>query len=198
MASSNSLAAACQSLIRFLNRCFDDAEPVADSNTTAVLANTLDLRDFGNGTRALPALTVFLCRVDFNKATRAAWSARGHLDGRAHLPLDLHVLLTPWAVNALDECRVLGRAMQCLEETPILSGPILHPGGDWDPVDSLQIVLEEVSTEAVMRTFDSLPLDYRLSVPYVMRVLRIDGRETHQAPAVTSAVTRWRPEVEVS
>ena len=105
-----------------------------------------------------PMLSIFLYRVDFNKAMRAGWSGVGSLDGRSHLPLDLHFLLTAWAANAEFELRILGRAMQCLETYPSLSGPLLA-GPSWATGDSVQVVLEEISTEAVMRTFDSLPYD---------------------------------------
>ncbi len=118
---------------------------------------------------------------------RAAWAGATERDGRAHLGLDLHYLITPWADNAVDEHRILGRAMQCLDSTPILSGPLLHSSGDWDAGEAIQIVLEEVSNEAVMRMFDSLPTEYRLSVPYVARVMRLDGRvAAPEGPAITA------------
>ena len=77
--------------------------------------------------------------------------------------------------------------MQCLESTPGFSGPLLHSSGEWDSEESIQIALEEISTEAVMRTFDSLPTDYRLSVPYLARVMRLDGRiATPERPVITA------------
>jgi hypothetical protein len=41
----------------------------------------------------------------------------------------------------------------------------------------VQICLEDLSTEDLMRTFDSLPLDYKLSIPYVARITVIHGQE---------------------
>ena len=146
--------------------------------------------DFDPNSEAIgtPALSIFLYRVDFNKTMRAAWSAVGHRDGRAHLPLDLHFLMTAWGSNAQEEHTIIGRTLQTLELTPILSGPLLYDIAQWDPNDAIQLVLEEISTEAVMRTFDSLPTDYRLSIPYIARVIRIDG-ERHAAPPVLDAIT---------
>ena len=120
---------------------------------------------------------------------RAAWAGVGAQDGRARLPLDLHFLITPWADNAEDEQAILGRAMQCLDSTPILSGPLLHPSGEWQVNEAVNLVMDEISTEAVMRTFDSLPTDYRISVPYIARVVRLDGRQAHAAPPVTTVIT---------
>ena len=53
--------------------------------------------------------------------------------------------------------------------------------------DNVQLVLEDVSTEALMRTFDSLPGDYRLSIPYVARVVRIDTLADDLPPPVIDA-----------
>jgi hypothetical protein len=54
------------------------------------------------------------------------------------------------------------------------------------------VIMEEISTEAVMRTFDSLPTDYRLSVPYIARIVRIDSRAAHPEVPVTTLITGKR------
>jgi hypothetical protein len=188
MADFTAIAAVGKSLERYLSACFlEEPAPVPGKTTRAALIRT---EDFDASPRIIPAtaLSIFLYRVDFNKTMRAAWSAVGSLDARAHLPTDLHYLLTPWAENAEYEHRILGRAMECLESTPILSGPLLHPLAAWAANETIQVMLEEISTEAVMRIFDSLPQDYKLSVPYLARVVRVDGRHAAPAPAVTEAV----------
>ena len=188
MASFAAISAAAKSLERLLNRAFAEEQPVSDTiKTRAVLVRTNDF-DKSVVAQAIgsPALSVFLYRVEFNPTVRAAWSAAGSHRGLAHAPLDLHFLLTPWADNAEHELRVLGRAVQCLEETPSLSGPLLHPDGAWAPNESVQVVPEELSVEAVMRTFDSLPTDYRLSVAYVARVVRVDSRVPEPLRPVTA------------
>lgn len=65
---------------------------------------------------------------------------------------------------------------------------MLHSSGGWDAGESIQLVLEEISTEAVMRMFDSLPTDYRLSVPYIARVMRLDGRVAAPEGPVVAAI----------
>ena len=186
MAGFECIAAAGRSIERLINACFQEVDPVPDSTTRpkAFLIRSDDFHAPGQPESEiqLPGLSIFLYRVDFNKTTRAGWSAVGSVEGRAYLPLDLHYLVTPWAANAEYEHRILGRAMQCLEQHASLSGPLLAPFGGWSPGDSVQVILEEISTEAVMRTFDSLPHDYKLSVPYVARVVRLDG--LHAAPPV--------------
>lgn len=200
MAGFTGIAAAGKSIEMLLNACFEDFQPLQPvppgKKTKAVLVRTIDFSpDKVSNSIGSPALSIFLYRVDFNKVMRAAWSAASEQDGRSHLGLDLHYLITPWAENAEDEHRILGRAMQCIETTPILGGPLLHSSGEWDADESIQLVLEEVSTEAVMRMFDSLPTDYRLSVPYIARVMRLDGRVVTPEGPVVTAITGAVPTI---
>jgi hypothetical protein len=204
MAGFAGIAAVGKSIERLLNAAFEEEQQevnqqrwlVPNKKTKAVLVRTADFEENAIGTSiGSPALSIFLYRVDFNKMMRAAWSAVGSQNGLAHLPLDLHFLVTAWADNAEFEHRILGKAMQCLETTPILSGPLLYPSlfTNWAPNESIQIVLEEISTEALMRTFDSLPTDYRLSVPYIARITRLDSRQASLDPPVMIAITGLIP-----
>ncbi len=172
---------------------FLDVKPVQGKTTQAFVVRTEDLDVTRQGAFLQPpALSILLYRVDFNKAMRAAWSAVASQDGRARLPLDLHLLVTPWAENAEYEYRILGAAMQCLESTPILAGPLLDPEGSWAVGDALQVCLEDISTENLMRLFDSLPLDYKLSVAYLVRLVRLDERKAHPDPPVTQLAMRTK------
>jgi uncharacterized protein DUF4255 len=196
MADFAAIAAALRSIERLLNAAFQDEQPVPNQKTHAVLARTTDFTEtLLSANIGSPALSIFLYRVDFNKTMRAAWSAVGFQDGLGHLALDLHLILTAWADNAEFEYRIIGKAMQCLETTPILAGPLLDLSTRWMPNESVQVVLEEVSTEAIMRTFDSLPTDYRLSIPYIARIVRVDSRIPVETPPVTTLVTGLTTEV---
>jgi hypothetical protein len=197
VAGFRSVSATGRSLRRLLELRFRDEEPITGTATSVAIVRTEDLDPANLPTLvARPALTIFLYRVDFNKTMRAAWSGVGLNDGRSHLALDLHFLLTAWADNAENEHLILGRALQAIEDTPILAGPLLMQASDWAANESLQLVLEDIDTEALMRIFDSLPVEYRLSVPYVARVTRIDGRRlpaNQRDPDVITAVVGARP-----
>jgi hypothetical protein len=188
------IAAVGRSLERLLEfHLAQDPPPIDDATTHAALVRTEDLRALDNGDAEMfvhpPVLALFLYRVDVNGTMRAAWSGVAHQEGRAHLPLDLHYLLIPWAANALYECRILGRTMQALEDVPILSGPLLDPAAQWMPCEAVQVCYDPLSTEDTMRVFDSLPVDFKLCLSYVARVVRIDGRiDTGDVP-VTAVTT---------
>ncbi len=192
MAGYDCIAALGLSVERLLAASFKGTgDPIPNSAKKAkvALVRTEDFDVSSTSTAiAPPTLSIYVYRVDFNKTTRAGWSAVGALDGRGHLPLDVHFLITAWADNAEYEMRILGRAMQVLESTPTLAGPLLVAGAGWAPNETVQVVMEEISTEAVMRTYDSLPHDYKLSIPYVARVVRLDTGPVH-VPEVASRIT---------
>jgi hypothetical protein len=198
MATFECIAATARSFVRLVNAAFDELNPLPEGSPTprAVLIRSDDLEapDDEVGGITSPGLSILLYRVEVNKTVRSGWSAVGSANGRAHLPLDLHFLVTPWASNADYELRILGRTMQCMEEHPSLSGPLLD-GAGWAPGDSVQLVLDEVSTETVMRTFDSLPHDFKLSVTYVARVVRLDSLRTAPPRDVEEVVRGIRAEV---
>jgi hypothetical protein len=191
MAGFKSISAVGLSIERLLNTCFDADKALFNKTPKAVLVRT---NDFETGVAANPvlvppALSIFPYRVEVNRTMRGAWASVGSLDGRIHLPLDLHFLITPWDENCEYELDILGRAMECLESTPILSGRLLLPSGAWAPLEGVQVVLDDVPSDSIFRTFDSLSAHFRLSVPYVARVLRIDGRTSTLAPEVATVVT---------
>ncbi len=200
MAGSTSIAAVSLSLRELLNRCFTELDAI-DPNAfralpTARIVRTEDFGELGTTASSLirfPSLAIFCYRVDVNRTMRAPWSGVAHHDGEIHLPLDIHFLLTPFDSDAEGEMRILGATMQCLEQHPILSGPRLHPLGDWSASEAIQLINEDLITEDVLRTFDTLPTNFRLSVSYVARVARIDAPDEPDHPDVVTAVSGLVP-----
>jgi hypothetical protein len=192
MAGFRAIAATGKSLEHILNAAFTADEPVENKSTKAALVQTDDFDSTNGATISTPGLSVFLYRVEVDKTMRAAWAGVGHLDGSAHLPIDLHYLLTAWADNAEHEHQIIGRAMQCLEGLPILGGPVLNATGDWAPNEIVQLSAEDLGIDTVTRTFDALEAHFRLSVGYLARVVRIDGVAPAD-PTVTSVIVGKTP-----
>jgi hypothetical protein len=93
----------------------------------------------------------------------------------------LHFLMIAIADTALGENSLMGWGFQQLAITPILGADrmaaqaLALPGQtlDWDDSDDVQIATEELTREELMRIWDTLPLKYRLTVPYVVRGVRV-------------------------
>lgn len=194
MGSFRSIAAVGRSIERLLQRGFDQEDP-AGGGTTATLVQTDDFAADSDAI-GMPALSIFLYRVDIDRTTRSTWSAAGHYGGAGQVAVNLHYLLTPWALNADHAHRILGHAIAQLEANPILAGPTLDPLGDFAPNEEVQLVSGEITTEEIMRTFDSLPTDYRLSMPYLARVVRIESAPARPDTPATVVEVGGRPSVE--
>jgi hypothetical protein len=187
VAGFGSIAAVGKSLEMVLNAGFSAIPPIAGVTARALLIQSEDL-DPGSPVLIRPVLSLLLYRVDFNKTMRASWSAVGSVDGKAYLPVDLHYLFTAFADNADHEHRLIGRALQILEELGSLSGPLLHPDGDWSASEAVQLYLEDIPTDDLMRTFESLACDFRLSIPYIARIAVISGPAGDARPEVLTHV----------
>jgi hypothetical protein len=84
---------------------------------------------------------------------------------------------TPLAENSL-----MGWGFKQLAINPIIGADrmaaqaLALPGQaiNWDDADDVQVATEELTREELMRIWDTLPLKYSLTVPYVARGLRVE------------------------
>lgn len=93
---------------------------------------------------------------------------------RPELPVNLHLLLIAWCTHTEQEIEFLSTAIR------IIGGGLSFTSADlgladpsWGDEDSVQVLPEEMSTEDLMRLWDSLPGDYRLSAPYLVKTVRL-------------------------
>ena len=118
-----------------------------------------------------PAVTVCLYRVSLNEAMRNT-TQRLLPNGRLEvprLPLNLHFLLTPWAAEAEDEFKILGRVIRILHDYGDLRGAHLQ-GNSWEEDDSIQLSVESAPVDDIVRLWETTHLPYRLSALFVAHV----------------------------
>lgn len=176
MAGYKALAAAGRSIVNLLNRRF--VEVLDMPVPKAVLAGTVDFDEVNSSPTAViqyPALSVYCYRISVDRETRPGWSSVGYFDGIPRLPLRMHLLIAAWDTVVERELEILGLTAQILESEPIFTGPLLDPSGDWDPGDAIQVVPDDLALESMSEAFQALTTDYRLSLPYLARVIRLDG-----------------------
>lgn len=192
MAGHRALAAAGRSIVDLLNRRIGELLP-AGPRPTAVLAGTADFDEVNSSPVAViqsPAISVYCYKVSVDRETRPGWSAVASADGIPRIPLRMHLMIAAWDTVVESELEWLGLAAQILEGESILAGPLLHPSGDWAPGDVVQIVADDVALESLSEAFQALTTDYRLSLPYIVRVICIEGRRDEVAEPVTTVAAR--------
>jgi hypothetical protein len=126
-------------------------------------------------------VSLLLYRVDVDEARRNVESPAGTM-GRSStgwLGLELSYLLTVWgSQSAVGEQEMLQHCMEILQRFAILKGPQLDPKYAWEPEDALRVSLAAMNHEDLMRLWDGFDLPYQLSVPYLVRTVRLAPRES--------------------
>ena len=85
---------------------------------------------------------------------------------------------------SIRSCRTASRSW---EANAIVSNSLLDPAYTWEPDDALKVTIDALSHEDMMRLWDLLEPTYRLSVPYLVRTVKLTPVEQ---PAVPPVLTR--------
>jgi hypothetical protein len=139
-------------------------------------------------------VSLYLHRITTNEHFRAVTRLQNSPGEQPVLHLDLHYLMSYWDANAEGaeaEQKILIWTMQQMQSFPIFDTSILSlsttaPG--WDLTDSVQVIPADLSLTDILDIWDGLGPKYRLSVGYVVRVVRVDRAITPGMPVV---VTRF-------
>lgn len=104
---------------------------------------------------------------------------------RTSLGVELHYMLVVWGKNSPEgEQVMLGRCMRILDTQAVLTGPLLSPSYTWEPGVGLQVVMDSMETEDFLRLWDGFEGPPPLSVPYLVRTVRLTPVERVDAPMV--------------
>jgi Pvc16 N-terminal domain len=168
------------SVLTYLRNAYPDNLPSCEFHliSSGELAEDKDL-----GT----ALSLYLYRIGVNEHLRNRGPAHGPSDARGPLSLDLHYLLTVWAKSASEEQVILGWALRQLHTIPVLDVSSLSAEGGWHPGDVVHLIPAEISNEDMMRIWDAVIPSYRLSFPYIARVVLIDPERMEEGRPVVAA-----------
>jgi hypothetical protein len=106
--------------------------------------------------------------------------------GDAVLAVELHYLLAAWSSAPLEEQSILAWAMLELATHPLLDRSVLVGAGIWEPDETVQIVPETATDDALFRIWGALQTRYRLCTTFRARVIRIGYGATPTWPAVVA------------
>ena len=120
------------------------------------------------------AVTLYLYRMDIDKHSRNTPHPQHPKERPNPLPLSLYYLFIIWADTPLAENSIAAWLMSQMHQYPILDQSTLSSSGGWRPDDQVSIVPIEMTNEDLMRLWDAMTPTYRLSLPYLARVVRID------------------------
>ncbi len=143
-------------------------------------------------------LSLFLYRVTINEHLRNNPRMNAHSNVQIPLAVDLHYLLTVWADNVRAEHTILAWTMRQLYLYANLDTGSLGDEAEWSPDDYIRVSPTELTTEDMMRIWDSLKPSYRLSVTYRANVVRIDSDTQEDARPVLATRFSFTDEPDAS
>ena len=139
-----------------------------------------------------PLMTVFLYEVIEDPTARNRPRTRGDVPPdvalrRPPMALILRYLITPWSNDRVTDQRMLGRAMQALYDSAILSGPRLQ-GALAGTTEALKISMNQLNLEERTRIWHAVQKAYHVSLSYDVRVANLDSLVEELVRPVTSRV----------
>jgi hypothetical protein len=198
MANVKSIHSVCNSIAQFLHNAYE-AYPVpnGEPGTTMQDEYPCTFRVISSGELESNAdigtcLTLYLYRVLVNEHVRSLPLSRGSSDSLLPLSVDLHLLISVWADSAAAEQTICAWAMYQLHQHSIMDVSSLTEEGGWRNEDVVHIIPAELSNEDMMRIWDALAPNYRLSLSYIARVIRIDPEDSYTGLPVVA--TRYQYE----
>lgn len=128
-------------------------------------------------------LSLWLYRItenEFVKNMPASPEADPRRSRISPLALDLSYLITPFTTSGENDQILLGKAMQVMHD----NGIVYVRDQLNDVVDEIRVVFCRLPLEEVTRIWEALQEPYRLSVCYLIRVIRVDSTRLDEAPPV--------------
>ena len=174
MANFRAINTACEAVILLLRQSWQPALFNDTPLNFEVYQTSNFERPMTNG------VSLFLYQVSINRVQRTIPVPPDPVNGRKRhpqLPLDLQFMLTPWGQDSSMEQEILGWMMRVLEDNPILPAGILNAAGGAGFTDNetIEIAGGTMSTEEMFHIWEVLPCNFRISVSYIARVVRIDS-----------------------
>ena len=157
--------------------------PIVGSESAIVFANpTETARDSAN------RLSLWLYQVTENEFVKnQPMVPTNGAERYPPLALNLSYLLTPFGTSGEADHLLLGKSMQVLYDNAIT----LLRDAVSDVHEELRIILARLALEELSHVWESLREPYRLSVPYQVRVTRLDSRRALPAARVVDRVAAY-------
>jgi len=180
MANHLAIHSFAQSLLTFLQQSHATFSPALTATSFEVLSSGR----FSSIEETIvdPTVTLYLHRITVNNHLRN--TRAGPPVGP--LGLDLHFLLTVWSNDAEKEHVLMAWAMRQLHYHAFLDLSSLSAEAQWAADEVVNIFAAELSPEEMARIWEASHRGYRLSYPFIARVVRLGLEKADGEPVVAS------------
>jgi Pvc16 N-terminal domain len=173
MANVFALHALADGLARYLDRAFPAALRATHPCSFESVGSGSLVRERPDGAGSRITLWPYRLLINEHQRNRQFPAGPGRIN--QPLPLDVHLMLTVWADAPGDELVLFAWAMRELYLLPVIDRSLLTTvDAGFDDGDQIQLAPTEMTVEDMMRIWDAVTPSYRLSAPFVARVVQLD------------------------
>ncbi|MGH7944036.1 MAG: DUF4255 domain-containing protein [Opitutaceae bacterium] len=190
MANLAAIRSVGSSLSSFLNNAYRIATfptNVVKPACTFTVVSSSQIHEEQDPANAGVQVLMLLYRVSIDPHTRNAGRINTPDMRPTPLSIDLHYLLTFWSSSSENEHLAVAWTMRQLHLAPLLDSTTLSAEARWSPDEIVHLIPAELPNEDLIRIWDSLRPDYRLSLAYIARVVRIDPEVIEEAAPVVAS-----------
>jgi hypothetical protein len=185
MANEYALLSLADSLARRLDNAFPADLRALHACTFQSVGSGGLAGDLGDSN--LSFVTVWPYRVTVNEQMRnRPLEDTMRTPGRRNRPLalDVHLLISIWSGNTAAELSIFAWVMRELHREPVMDASTLSSNGGWTADEVVQLIPAEITVEDMMRIWDAIVPAYRLTAPYVARIVQLDVDEADGMPVL--------------
>ena len=142
--------------------------------------------ELDNGEDFGTAVTLYMYRAAIDEHLRNHPDVRKPDAQPYPLSLNLYYIFIIWADTPIAEQTITAWVMTQLHQYPILDQSTLSSSAEWDEDEQIHIVPIDMSNEDLMRLWDAVTPGYRLSLPYLARVIRIVPTDVNEGEPVVA------------
>jgi len=189
MANYSAIYGLLTALENYLKRCLEDASDDSRlENASIVVLSSSDLKNDPGGN----SVGIYLHRISIDPHGRGRYLPPSTVTGtpKPELPVNLHLMIIGWASSAEKEVDMLAWAMQKIGGGLELdSASLVERDSSWGENNVVQIIPEDMTTEDLLRLWETLPRSYMLSTPYIVKTARLEAQDWSEIhPRVGSVI----------
>jgi len=192
MAGLNAIHAVGASIATWLRNRYPTAL-AADHDCAFRLLSSSELAALDETAAGTATCALYLHRISHDGQARHLRPPGLRSDAQPPLALALHYLVTVIADAAWHEHVIAAWVLRELHAHPLLDRSVLAADGSFAPDELIQILPDDMTPETLARVWESFRHTHRLTLPYVVRTVRIDPAEQPDGAPVVAVRTGLGP-----
>jgi hypothetical protein len=183
VAAYSAIAATTHGVLRLLENATASPEWTASGGPPGVVFEAFGAAKLQKPPEGAPKVSLYLYRVALSSVRRHI-GPRVDSNGKRYrpsIPLDLHYLLTAWAVDPLLQQQLLGWCIAMLDETPVLPAALLNSYRSGQEIfhqgETVELIWQPLPWADLSDVWEVAKSNQQPSASYLARMVQLDSSQ---------------------